>query len=324
MRGRRIFLTGATGFFGIWILETIRHINETFGGDISVAMLSREPDAFFRRYPHFSHVQWLRAIRGDIVTFPFPDLEIDDVIHAATPVVSTIPPLELWDTIVGGTRRTLEFAVTAHAKRFLLTSSGAVYGSAFPPGTRLDEMHMTAPTSTSPASAYGLGKRAAEWLCCSYGYSSGMECKIARCFAFAGPHLPYNQRSALSSFIHDALHEPTIRVAGDGTAVRSYLYATDLVVSLFSILDRGAPFIPYNIGAEQGISTLELANMVRRIAGCDKAVIVEKLLTSGMGCNWYVPSTSRIRHDLHLAPSVSLEDALRRTIKWFRAPQSSI
>jgi dTDP-glucose 4,6-dehydratase len=318
MRNRRVFLTGGTGFFGIWILETIRYLNTIHGLGIVTTVLSRHPGAFFKRHPHLAEEGWLRILPGEICSFPFPDLEVDDVIHAATPVSTTISPVDLWDTIVQGTRHTLDFAVAAKAKRFLLTSSGAIYGSSSGSTVPFDETLATAPLSTSSGSAYGLGKRAAEWLCTAYAEKAQLECKIARCFSFAGPFQPLDRVSALGCFIDDAFHNPTIRINGDGTAVRSYQYATDLVVGLFKVLVDGRAGEPYNIGSDEGVTMLELADLVRRIVGCEKQIVVAHQPCLGRGANCYLPSTEKIRRELGLPVPIPLSSALHKTIAWHR------
>src|SRR5262249_19251142 len=141
-------------------------------------------------------------------------------------------PGEMAETIVEGTRRVRDFAGTAP---ILLISSGAVSG----PQTedRVDES-----SECDPTTLYGLCKHMAELL--------GGNVKIARCFTFAGPYLPLDTHYAFGNFVRDALRGGPIRVASDGTSVRSYLYAADLVEWLWTILLRGRPGRPYNVGSE--------------------------------------------------------------------------
>ena len=190
--------------------------------------------------------------------------EFSYVVHAATEAsakLNTQAPLVMFDTIVEGTRRMLEFSAGHSVRRFLFVSSGAVYGKQPPNLTHIDESFEGGPNTVDRASAYAEGKRAAEMLC-ALAAGPNIEVAIARGFAFVGPYMPIDAHFAIGNFISDALRGGPIQVKGDGRAVRSYLYASDLAVWLWTMLFKGRSGCAYNVGSEDALNVAALAHEV--------------------------------------------------------------
>ena len=335
LRGENIFVTGGTGFFGRWLLETFAHANRRLGLGSHLTALTRNPEAAAGRAPNLAADSSIQFIRGD-VRFLSRDMVLSQlpaghtglfthVIHAATESGSNLgneDPLLMFDTIVQGTRAALDFATASGTRRFLLTSSGAVYGPQPPEITHLPETYPGAPSTGQPGSAYGEGKRAAELLCtCYHQKHPGLDPVIARCFAFVGPCLPIDAHFAVGNFIRDGLRGGPIAIGGDGTPYRSYLHAADLAIWLWTILFKGAPLRPYNVGSEEDVTILELASTV---AGCfpyPVEITVAKSPRSGAPAARYVPSTRSADGELGLKCLLPLREAIFRTIAWHQENQ---
>ncbi|MFH0934614.1 MAG: SDR family oxidoreductase, partial [Pseudomonadota bacterium] len=252
LAGKRLFITGGTGFFGIWLLEALAAANARLDARISVTVLSRDPDKYLAGHPHLAGgCEWLK---GDVRDFVFPRGEFSHVIHAATSTdarFNAAEPDEALDSIVNGTRRVLEFAEQAGTGNLLFTSSGAIYGTQPPDLERMPEEHMGGPDVTDPDSVYAEGKRAAELQLAIAARRTGLNAKIARCYCFVGPHLPLDWHFAIGNFIRDALAGQELVIRGDGRPLRSYLHAADLVIWLLTILVNGKRMRPYNVGSEE-------------------------------------------------------------------------
>jgi nucleoside-diphosphate-sugar epimerase len=323
LRESRLFITGGTGFFGTWLLESFVWANEKLNLNASALVLTRDYNTFSKKLPHLANNPTIKFHVGDIRDFTFPAGKFSHIIHAAaTSAVATFnneDPLVKYDTVVGGTRRTLDFAVHCNARKFLLTSSGAAYGKQPPDLTHIPEDFYGAPDPLDLNSTWGESKRVAELFCTYYAKKYNIETTVARCFSFVGPYLPLDIHYAIGNFIGDALKGGPILVKGDGTPHRSYLYATDLTVWLWTILLKGKPCQIYNVGSEEGITIADLADLVARC--CDIPIQVRITKTSALNKppDRYLPSTKQTRQECGISQTVSLEEAIRKTFAFHRS-----
>jgi nucleoside-diphosphate-sugar epimerase len=317
LRGQRLFITGGTGFFGCWLLESFIWANNRLNLDCKASVLTRSPDAFKAKAPHLATDKSVSLINGDICSYEFPAGTFSHIIHAATESSAKLNnenPLAMLDTIVNGTRHTLDFSQKCNAKKFLLTSSGAVYGKQPPDLTYIPEDYTGAPDPLDPHSAYGEGKRMAEHLCALYANPS-FETKIARGFAYVGPYLPLDIHFAIGNFIRDGINGGPIIVKGDGTPYRSYLYAADLAIWLWTILFGGRSCRPYNVGSSERQTIYELATIVASLFNPRPFIKIAKNPDPGKHIEQYVPAIQRAENELGLQVRVDLPESIRRTIQ---------
>lgn len=323
LRGKNIFITGGTGFFGCWFLESFLWANKKFGLGATMLVLTRDEDDFKRRMPHLFADKSIKCHSGDIRDFVFPSGEFSYVIHAAaTSALATFnqeDQLIKFDTVISGTRHALDFAVYCRAKKFLYTSSGAVYGRQNSNSNGINEDCPDSLDSTDISSVWGISKRAAELLCTCYSDKYGIESKIARCFSFIGPYLPLDLHYAAGNFIGDVIASRPINVKGDGTSFRSYLYASDLMIWLWTILLKGKTGQAYNVGSEEAVSIADLAGIVARIS--DSKVNMHSIFAvdSNNSPDRYFPSTKKAQTELGLRQFIGLEEAIGKTIDYYQS-----
>ncbi|MEH2386619.1 MAG: NAD-dependent epimerase/dehydratase family protein [Nostoc sp.] len=317
MNEKRIFITGGTGFFGCWLLESFSYIVEQLKLSAQAVILTRDPERFKQKCPHLFNHPALEFYQGDICNFVFPKGEFSYLIHAGTSTNARLYQdnhLRMFNEIIEGTRRTLEFAKVSGVKKYLLTSSGAVYGKQPNIMSHITETYEGSPNPCNISSSYGEGKRASELLCTLYHQQYGIETKIARCFAFVGAYLPLNLHFAIGNFIRDTIEGKKIEIQGDGTPLRSYLYASDLMIWLWTILFKGKSIFPYNVGSDQEISISELAKMVAEICSPQAEVKIAKTPLFEQIPERYIPSVQRAYLELELKQKIDLKISIKKFI----------
>ena len=296
----------------MWLLESFAHINEQLDLGMSATVLTRDPERFGAKAPHLAQRKDLHFVPGDVRSFDFPSGDFRYVVHGATTSGAPVNNLEMLETIIDGTRRVLDFASKHHAQKFLYISSGAVFGKQPDDLSHIPEDYRGAPDPLDPNSAYGEGKRVGELLSVLKSQEVGFEAKIARCFAFIGPHLPLDAHFAAGNFIRDAIAGGPIVVKGDGKSVRSYLYASDLAIWLWSILFKGKVGRSYNVGSPEAKPIAEWAHLVSALTG---SRVAHPASAEG-GCSHYVPDVTRAAHELALGKTVASRDGFARTLSW--------
>lgn len=320
MSGKTIFITGGTGFFGMWLLESFVYINRKINLNAKLIILTRNKIAFTEKYPFTIDYDEVLYIEGDVSNFKYPDYTIDYVIHAATEAnekVNTEQPLLMLDTIINGTKHVLNLAIAKNVKSLLLTSSGVVYGKQPVEITKLSEDFNGGPNINSFTSVYAEGKRVAELLCSIYYSKSNLPVKIARCFTFVGPYLPLDRQFAIGNFIHDVLKNIPIKINSDGSGLRGYLYASDLATWLWTILLKGKNNYPYNVGSDHEISFKNVASIISEYGMVNEIIVLNKL-NEHQKKNRYIPSVKRCKEELFLLRNVELEQAILKTINFYK------
>ena len=188
--------------------------------------------------------------------------------------------------------QTLKNICDAYPKRVLFASSGAVYHK------ELND--------------YGRRKLMAENTLLLD--ACGLDVVIARMFAFCGPYLrPDN--FAVGNFVRNAWRGEPLRVFGKGDAARSYMYGADLSVWLWKMMLHADAGSIYNVGSEEPITILQLADKVKEIV--NPAVSIEVMNDNFIErAPHYVPDTSKTRQELGVDERYGLEQQIIRYAEW--------
>lgn len=323
IRGKRIFITGGTGFLGRWLLESFAWANARLSLNASAVVLTRNPKAIRNKAPHLFDNPAIDFLFGELSDFNVPSGEFSHIIHAAADMDARSrkdADLRLFESIVWGTRRVLEFAIEQQSVRFLFISSGAIYGKQPSNLSGIPEDYSGAPEPFDINATYGGAKRSAELLCASYARQHNLHMTVARGFTFFGSNMESLGTYAIGDFMRDALHGGPIVIKGRSSTTRSYLYAADMAIWLWTILFRGQRCHPYNVGSDQAISILEVAHQIAQLWTPSLEVCVVNKIETDAQVERYVPSIGRAKSELGLTQGISLSEGLKR---WRKAASNS-
>lgn len=313
LSGKTIFVTGGTGFFGKWLLETINYANLKLERPIKLHVLTRSPEKFSSSYPHILNSN-ITLIKGSLNNFELQE-SCEYFLHAAADVASTLSNNTKSDQVKDATETTqyiLNKVKNSSIKNFLFTSSGAVYGSK---NSSMSPSIETETLGISETSAYGEAKIACEKLLTNEFKDTELNLVIARCFAFTGAHLPTDTTFATGNFIANLLNDENIIIKGDGSPQRTFMYMADLCIWLIKLFVKNKGIEIVNVGSDEVVDIEQLAN---EISSFNKKCDVEILETRKNGpVPSYVPNIKKAKDEFGLVNYFNFKDSISKTIDWF-------
>jgi len=299
----------------------IRLLNSDYGFALRATIFSRHARAFASRWPHLGQADWARWEDGDIRHLTELPRDVRFIVHAAALTDRRLfasQPGAVAETNGLGTLRILRAAnLLEDVQKFVLLSSGLVYGQQPWDLTRVEEKFAGPLRSNDVNSVYAESKRFAEVVAQCAISESKLPVVTIRPFAFVGPYQELSLPWAVTDFIRDSFKGGPIRIMGDGVTVRSIMYASDYAFWVLSALARGRPGETYNVGSEEAVDLLTLARTITRFFS-PVPQIRTQVGQTGHDRNRLVPDTSRIQKDLGVKVTISLETALQKSIEWHR------
>lgn len=318
--GKRILMSGGTGFFGQWVAGLLLAADRTHQLGLTLRLITRSPERARMTMPHITDHPRVILEPCDLAWCRPADAPADLVIHGAADACATLNthhPEAMLRTVVDGTRHMLSWATRHHPERFLFVSSGAIYGRQPLDMTHLHEEWQGGPDPLQVDSAYAEGKRVAEQWCAATAREQGIAgLTIARPFAFSGPWLPVDRHFAIGNLMGDLVAGRPLTLHGDGTAIRSYLDGGDLAVWLLTILMEGTPLRPYNVGSSEAITLAELQAAIAALIPGGVPFSISQRADPRRPAHRYVPDVRRAREELQLEAWTDLGTSLRSWRAW--------
>jgi len=319
LQGSSVVITGGSGFMGLWMTELLVYLSKAHKLDLRLHLVARDFASAKVQAPHlFDGKAPVSLIHEDVRTLHDLPQDADWLIHAAASPdarVHNSQPIDASQTITQGTLNVLLAATRLPKLKGLLNvSSGYVYGyhSQGEDGERAFEGF----DPSVFASSYMEAKRYAESLCTIIRNQHRLPLMNVRPFSFVGPYQSLDAPWAVNNFIHDAVKGQPIRIQGDGSAVRSYMYGADMAWWLLNMLLRGQAGANYNLGSADGVTLKELAERIRVLANAKLELRHASALPKAKA-SVFVPSPGQLKSELGLSFKFDLDQALARTIQWY-------
>lgn len=271
LKGASVLVTGATGMVGSCLIDVLALWNATHDHSCRLIALSRGEDTAKERFSHLWTESTFSFIPQD-VSLPIKEMgEVTYILHGASnadPVQLALHPANTLFSNIFGTKNLLDYGLLHGMKRFLLVSSGEVYGHPFSLESGFPEDYCGPLDLGSPRTCYPEGKRAAEVLCQSYRQEYDADIVIARPCHLFGPTMTNRDSRAVSEFLRDAAAGRPITIKSTGQLERSHCYIVDAIQALLMILQLGESGHAYNIAVPECQATiLHFAETAAEIAG---------------------------------------------------------
>jgi nucleoside-diphosphate-sugar epimerase len=317
----RLFISGGTGFLGTWLLELIAILNAQHQFNTQVTVFSRSAPDFARRHKHLGRCREFRFLEGDIRYLTDLPRDINYVIHAAALTDRRLfasNPTAVGEVNAIGTIRLLRaVSLLEDLQQFVLISSGLVYGPQALNLERIGEDYSSGFPANNANAIYAESKRFAESMATTFISEAKLPLVIVRPFAFVGPYQSLELPWAVTDFMRDSLAGRSIKIMGDGSTVRTLMYASDYAYWTLAALARGQARSTYNIGSPHPIDLLSLARMITQHFPSPPEILT-RVGQSEHQPTRLVPCVDKAQQELGVEVTVPLPEAVQKAITWHR------
>lgn len=320
LNNQSFLLTGCTGLIMTCFVHVLMELNKK-GANIKAYCLCRSEEKVNENYSDILNDPFLNVIYADVLDMESIEADIDYIVHAASPTNQLFfleHPSETLKININGTENMLEIAKKKSVKGFLYISSVVVYGKNN--GQKMAEDFCGEIDFLNIKSCYANGKRIGELLCTSYLKEYNVPVYIIRPSSVYGPHTSLDSRTSFSDFMRNTVMGENIILKSEGKAIRSYIYVTDAVTAMFTVLLKGEIGEVYNVtNSEEELSIFELANIFAENSNGESKVLFEIAKDEYLKplADVYVTDTAKLEK-LGWHASVNIREGVKRTISGYK------
>lgn len=326
---KNILVTGGAGFIGSHLCDALLQRGKIICVDNFISSQQTNIDHLLQN-PNFIFIN--HDITKPLDLTAFPELErfrvefqgVQEIYHLACP---TSPKnfealkVNTMDANSLGVKNMLEMARQYNAK-FLLASSSVVYGPRNKENPYFNETHVGMLDQMSPRAVYDLGKKFAETMTMTYNEMYKVRTRIARIFRTYGPRMMLNDGQMIPDFIVHAIQGEELVIYGDEKFSTSLVYVSDIIDGLVRMMEANNDSLTLNIGSDQDIPLVEVAQKVIGLAQSSSTIRFEPplLFMSPLG----LPIITMAKDELGWIPIVTLDKGLQATIDYAKAERSKL
>lgn len=331
MKGATLLITGCGGFLGYYFMHFFQDKAAELGLKKVIAL-----DNFMLGYP-----AWVKKLeedalfevrKFDIITDKIEEVEgaeqADFIIHMASiasPVFYRQYPIETLDANIWGLRSLLDFYKEKPIKGFLFYSSSELYGNPDAAHVPTSEDYYGYVCATGPRACYDESKRFGETMCMLFAQKYNMPIGVARPFNNYGPGMRINDKRVPADFALAIKENRDIEILSDGSPTRTFCYIADAINGYLKILLHGT-YDYFNIGIERPEITIAQLAEYYAEAGREVFGYTGKVVYATSGDKDYLthnpqrrcPDISKARRILHYAPSVPVEEGVKRFLSFIK------
>jgi CDP-glucose 4,6-dehydratase len=315
-RDRPVLLTGATGLVGGWTLRALVDA----GADVTCLVRDEVPRSEASRAGLLARAACV--VRGDVrdqalLERVLGENEIDTVLHLAAQAIVPVAnrnPVSTFETNIGGTWALLEACRRSpRVKQIVVASSDKAYGAH-------ERLPYTEDAPLAPTFPYDVSKACADMVARSYAATWNVPVVVTRCGNFFGGG-DLNWSRLVPGTIRSVLRGERPVIRSDGTPVRDYFYVEDGAAAYLALAealarDRSLAGEALNFSLDEPLSALAMARRI--LAAMSSSLELDvRGEASGEIHSQYL-SSQRARARIGWAPRFTLDDALARTIEWYR------
>ncbi len=300
---KNILILGGNGFLGFNLQKHLLSENN------KITVLSRSKNLYFEELEKVNYI-YDELKNWKLVDFQLSEFDI--IIHSigsANPLEDNLNPTNILNDSLFYTVEILENLINTKVHFIYISSGGAIYGN--------NSSNISENSTLSPINLYGHNKKIFESYIEYYSRNYDLKCSIIRPGNVYGPGQNFKKsQGIIAHSIYKSLNNQKIKVWGDGSFVRDYIFIDDLSYFLIALINSSKNGI-YNVGTGQGQSVIEILSIIESEVktACKKSFVDIPF----NNVNKIILDVTKAKRELNWVPLIDIRNGIRLTCDWIKS-----